>query len=349
MKDIKTHIVILAVLVAMVTALACAVSADFVTRAQAHDDDVRQHGSPQTTVVIIATGMGMAALLSIAGMVWGWRWLNPIERLVTACRQTGDLPLPENSGLKDVDQLACVFNERLSAERHARQQLAEAHERESTAHAVHRRFIHQLGHELGQPLRQIISISERFESHPDVSAAHDVRQCALSLEEKFQDIMGLVGESTQTSASTMRHNIRVYAQSLVNLLQPKAQAKKLTLTALAPDTEAVIAGSVLTPVLINLLSNALDATTQGEISLRAEFQTDKGTMTWTIQDTGSGISGDMAERITAACQRGEVIPGEPGFGLGLTLAIENVRILHGRIELVTQGPQGSTFRITLPG
>jgi hypothetical protein len=51
-------------------------------------------------------------------------------------------------------------------------------------------------------------------------------------------------------------------------------------------------------------------------------------------------------RISRACNRGEVIPGEAGFGLGLTLAIANTTRAGGRLCL-SDAP-ATSFRLELP-
>ena len=67
----------------------------------------------------------------------------------------------------------------------------------------------------------------------------------------------------------------------------------------------------------------------------------------TIQDTGTGIPEGLRDRLFERFVRIE--GGEsPRLGLGLAIARRIVRVHHGDVELVATGPDGSTFRVTLP-
>jgi signal transduction histidine kinase len=308
-------------------------------------------GRGRMTLAIAGAGLLVAVLVSLAGVVLGWWWLRPIQRLATACRATGDdaPDLATDSGLREADRLAHAFNQRLAIERRARQHLAEALEREATAHAVQRRFLANLGHELGQPLHRLIGLTSRLTAQaqpPAPEQLSELRLCAVALDERFQEILGLVGESAVEPGLGQRLHLRRYLAGLIDQLQPQAQAKGLELAGVAPDEECFIPTRLLTPVLVNLAANALRATNAGRVTLSVEVQ--PGSIVWTVSDTGPGIEAALAERITDSCRRGEVMPGTTGLGLGLTMAMANLRSLGGRLELAANGPQGVCFRATVP-
>ena len=100
-------------------------------------------------------------------------------------------------------------------------------------------------------------------------------------------------------------------------------------------------------VLANLLRNARQAIVAagapGQIRVAAS-ETDRH---WRIevQDTGPGLPGKAQEHLFAPFQ-GSVRKG--GTGLGLVISSELVRGHGGDLKLVETGPDGTTFRITLP-
>ena len=99
-------------------------------------------------------------------------------------------------------------------------------------------------------------------------------------------------------------------------------------------------------VLINLLSNAREATSSGgQIEVRAHA-TDAGLVV-DVSDTGAGIPPEIKARLFEPF----VTSKATGSGLGLSLSREIVEAHGGKLELVggEPGKTGSCFRITLPG
>lgn len=348
MKSLRARIVILTALVALVTALVCCLVADAVTSSPHHPARDGDH----TAAIIAVSGLGAAVLASMLGGLLGWWWLRPIEQLANACRKMEDdeaAPLAQYSGLREVDQLAVAFNQRLATERQARQRLTEAHDREATAHAVQRRFLAHLGQELGQPLRRIIDLTADAESATMAAAPErlvELSQCARTLEERFQELLGLADDAGINEGTGKIQSTERFLRGIADQFQAQTQARHLTITVVAPDDAACIPVRLLTPVLVNLVANALRATTAGGVTLIA--RRGERHWEWMVSDTGPGLSPELAERIADCCRRGEVMPGTAGIGLGLTLALAHLRNLHGRLELAANSAQGATFRVTLP-
>ena len=68
-----------------------------------------------------------------------------------------------------------------------------------------------------------------------------------------------------------------------------------------------------------------------------------------VSDTGCGITPEEHEQIFNEFYRASTCrETEPGVGLGLAITRRLVRLLGGRIELVSKLGVGSTFRVVLP-
>ena len=107
---------------------------------------------------------------------------------------------------------------------------------------------------------------------------------------------------------------------------------------------------LLTRVVVNLLSNAVEYTARGSVSVYAS-QGD-GKIALRVTDTGPGISRADQELIFGKFQRLQSTAGmtKPGVGLGLGLPIsrEFARLLGGDLTLQSEVGRGSTFILTLP-
>ncbi|MGB3299638.1 MAG: ATP-binding protein [Phormidesmis sp.] len=101
-------------------------------------------------------------------------------------------------------------------------------------------------------------------------------------------------------------------------------------------------------VMVNLLSNALRHTSQGEVKIQAYAQ---GGFVWVeVADTGSGISAEdlphVFERFWRADRSRDRASG--GSGIGLAICRRLVALQGGQITAKSQPNVGSTFSFSLP-
>jgi two-component system NtrC family sensor kinase len=121
---------------------------------------------------------------------------------------------------------------------------------------------------------------------------------------------------------------------------------------LSPQLPEVLAdGNQLRQVLLNLVTNALDAMPEGgRLSLRTRPVCGADgvvSVQVRIADTGLGIPPEDRRRIFDPffTTKG---PGQ-GTGLGLAICHRIVKAHRGSIEVQSEKGQGTTFVVTLPG
>ncbi|MEJ0040541.1 MAG: ATP-binding protein [Gammaproteobacteria bacterium] len=104
----------------------------------------------------------------------------------------------------------------------------------------------------------------------------------------------------------------------------------------------------LKQILANLVSNALKFTEAGGVTLRVGY--DGGLCTIDVQDTGEGVPHDKRDCIFEPFVQLDSGSGRKagGSGLGLPICRRLAEAMGGRLVLLTSGPRGSTFRLTLP-
>lgn len=112
------------------------------------------------------------------------------------------------------------------------------------------------------------------------------------------------------------------------------------------DHDAVLVADrdVLEQAVAAIATNAAKYTQEGQIVLRAAVD---GGVTLEITDTGPGIDPEHADSVFDRFYRvGD--PDRDGFGLGLAIAEESVKLLGGTIGIVDAPGGGTTIRIRLP-
>ena len=136
----------------------------------------------------------------------------------------------------------------------------------------------------------------------------------------------------------------------VDNLQQLAESKGLTLTKqIANDILLHTDKKRLFQCILNLVSNAVKYSVEGEITITAEQ--DDNNVTCTITDTGVGISKNDMRKLFEPFERfdSNIKSKTEGTGLGLYLTNKIVTdILQGEIGATSKIGKGSSFWITIP-
>jgi PAS domain S-box-containing protein len=101
-------------------------------------------------------------------------------------------------------------------------------------------------------------------------------------------------------------------------------------------------------VVVNLLSNALKFTFEGEVAI--SLKPVDGVVELQVRDTGVGIPDDQIEKVFERFHRIERTSGRTheGTGIGLALVQELVNLHGGSVGLTSSVGVGSTFTVTIP-
>ena len=132
------------------------------------------------------------------------------------------------------------------------------------------------------------------------------------------------------------------------LLKPRySEGRTQLVLDLTQDERPIHADSgSVTQVIINLLVNALQALADKPDERRVIVRTTVGPreITVDIADNGPGVSPQQRAKLFQPFSSGKV----SGFGLGLALSANIMRLHKGTIALLETGQPGATFRLTFP-
>lgn len=136
-------------------------------------------------------------------------------------------------------------------------------------------------------------------------------------------------------------------EGLIQDLQPLMEPKRIRVRDEVPHECAVYADPVLIGhVFQNLLSNAIEHTSDGEIVIGSgDCESGKSVRCW-VRDTGKGIP---EERIGKVFEKLETDRQEKcGAGLGLAIVKQVVEAHGGHVSVASKPGQGAMFEFTLP-
>jgi signal transduction histidine kinase len=135
-----------------------------------------------------------------------------------------------------------------------------------------------------------------------------------------------------------------------SLVEPMATAKKLkfVIQLLEEDQAIQTDGTKLRQMLVNILSNGIKFTENGEVRLGCSVQGDM--LEVRVADTGVGISAENIEDVFEPFWQAEqvVTRKTSGTGLGLSVTRKLARLLGGDVTVASRVGAGTTFLLTLP-
>ncbi len=152
----------------------------------------------------------------------------------------------------------------------------------------------------------------------------------------------------ETAALDVTALIQEAAFRIQPLLEEKGFALRWRLSNSIPTIESD--EMKIKQILVNLLSNALKFTHQGEITIGAQDHPERGGVEIWIQDTGIGMRPEELPKIFDLFHQidGASTREFGGVGLGLAIVKELVGLLQGEIRVESRVGEGSTFTLFFP-
>src|SRR5262250_353235 len=325
-------------------AVAGAVAARFAL-ARFDEREPRSRSAALWLTAISVVGMGSLMTLAVNGVV-----NRPIERFVRAMRGAEAEPVAVSSH-DEFGAMARHFNDMIAR---ARERLFAMQRDLSHAErlALSGRIVAEVAHEVGTPLHSIMGHLELLrEDLPTATVSGTIERRLRVIESQLgrvREIIDRLLDVTRRSPQPpVTVDINALVQETIELVRPALVAAQLELKVQADPAAPRFLGqrSELQQVLLNLLTNALDATPPGGV-VQVATRARGGEVETEVVDTGCGIPAVALKRIFDPF----VSTKEPdrGTGLGLFISAQLVHDHGGRIDVVSEPGHGSVFRVTLP-
>ncbi|NIA07793.1 MAG: GAF domain-containing protein [Actinobacteria bacterium] len=170
-----------------------------------------------------------------------------------------------------------------------------------------------------------------------------------NLDRIYSLTMNMLAFSKQREPHLEEVDLNALIQDVLDLIEPQARQGEVeivhdlaeNLPLLFIDTDG------FHQVLLNILSNALDAVEpgKGRVELTSQFVPATNSVLVRINDNGSGIDPEELPHIFEAFHSSK---GHRGTGLGLAVARKIIEEHNGHIEVESSLGSGTTFTISLP-
>lgn len=215
----------------------------------------------------------------------------------------------------------------------------------------------EMAHDMRSPLGSILILAERLRAGAggDLSPIQQrqlglIYSAAFGLSSLAGDVIELArGGTTLVDADPMPFSVSDILQSILDILRPMAEEKRLTMRAVGPAGDVRLGHpSALNRVLLNLATNAIKFTNAGSVEMTC-LELDRTRIEFSVRDTGRGIPPNVVANLFEAFRQRQM-PGDYAFssaGLGLSICQKLVRAMGGELEVETELEKGTRFHFVI--
>jgi signal transduction histidine kinase len=298
-----------------------------------------------TAIVVVIAG---AVLLPVALLVLRRRMWTPLSELGRGIRNVSEGDLSTQVPVTHDDELGEVathFN-------HMTRVLRDRAE-EQGRFAAAGELLGGVAHEVNNPLMAIASHAELRLADATLAAEQrsEMQNILRQAQRAAKLLRGLLRFVRAGEKRTATVNMNDVVRSAIDLVSYRFMTDEITIEGRLDPALPPVVGDAnrLEQVIVNLLSNALDAlrAVKPPRRLTVDSFTDDGgaRVCVTVTDNGPGVAPEIAERLFRPFASTK---GRRGTGLGLYISRQLVREAEGELDIVKLTGPGTRFVVWLP-
>lgn len=240
-------------------------------------------------------------------------------------------------------------------------QLGDANEKLKGLDKLKNEFLSLASHQLRSPLTAIKGYASMLTEGSFGSLEGKQDEAVKRIYASAQGLVNVVEDLLNVSKieqggmkyEFMPTDLNGLVTQLVEEMKIPAENKQLEFSADIPAYDKLMVNAdpvKLKQVFLNLVDNSIKYTQTGFVHIKLIRDEESGTITFSVSDSGVGVSPETKAKLFEKFSRGEGGKlNTGGSGLGLYLAREIARAHKGDVVIDSEGlGKGSTFSVTLP-
>ena len=231
-------------------------------------------------------------------------------------------------------------------------ELQESNEKNKRLIRLRQNLIQNVSHELRTPLTSISGNAELLLNDTEANSRMRHAQTIVDAAGRMAGMINSLLEYFRLDSGKEMPSVKPFklcsiAETLKTEFEPLAERKQLSFM-VENQADEIASGDKdrILSIGSNLLSNAIKFTSNGTITLVTECK--ESTFVLTVEDTGTGMTEEQQQRIFIPFERLGNAVTEDGFGLGLAIVADTVKLLQGTVRVESKPGKGSRFTVSLP-
>ncbi|MFW5701737.1 MAG: ATP-binding protein [Bacteroidota bacterium] len=279
------------------------------------------------------------------------------KRAEKALRDTNELlEMKVEERTLDLQLLVHKLKSEVAERENAERELQKLLDREKELNELKTRFVTMVSHEFRTPLtiiRSSAQMTDRFGPNMSADEKHDSLNRIIKTVDVMTDLIENVIFIGKNDSVGKGPNIEIVdlpelCQNIIKDLQLALNRQRDVRFAFYGECEETATDHKLFRLIMsNLVSNALKYSPDNSI-VEVELVCIGDQIVLSVKDQGIGIPENEQAKIFELFYRGRNVSSYSGTGLGMSVALESVELLGGRIDISSKENAGTTFRVALP-
>jgi len=220
------------------------------------------------------------------------------------------------------------------------------------------KFLAHMSHELRTPLNAVLGYSQLLQK--DTSLSNKNQKILTTINSSGEHLLSLINDVLEVSKietgkielEPISFDLYILLDGIYSMFEQRVESHGVHLELLKDSNlPQFIHADInkIRQIFINMLGNSIKFTTHGSIKIRVGHNLKNRELLIEIEDTGEGISEKEIKKLFqpfAQTISGKL--GGGGAGLGLSIVLEYIELMGGKIDVKSKVAFGTIFYITLP-